>query len=87
MRAGRTGEEERGVRDDLVELDVRVEGTVEVEDGLAQTGDDVAAHGQQQQREREGHACRRAAGDADAVPGDAAQALVLVLHRVRCSAR
>jgi len=70
-----------------VELDVRVERDVEVEDGLSEAGDDVAAHGQQQQRERERHAGRRAARYAHAVPGDAAQTLVLVLHRVRCTVR
>ncbi|CAN7998629.1 unnamed protein product, partial [Ixodes pacificus] len=67
-----TAEEERGEGDDLVELDVRVERDVLLERELSDLGDQVAAHGEQQQgvaeRQRGGRAPRDGDADAHHVP-------------------
>jgi len=68
-----------------VKLDVRVERHVAVEHGFSQSRDDVATHGDEQQRKRERHTGRGAPRYADAVPRDAAQTLVLVQNGVRCT--
>lgn len=55
-------EEARRAGDDLVELDVRVEGDVLLGRELLELGQGVAAHGQQQEAVAEGQGRRRAPG-------------------------
>ena len=65
-----------------MEGDVRVEGDVEVDDGGAQVGDGVSAHGQQEEGEGEGHGGGRASRQADAVIHEEAEGAVLTFHGV-----
>jgi len=77
-----TGETECGVGDNLVELDMRVERNVQVENCLAKSSDHVSTHCQKKQRERERHSGGGATCQADSVACYTAQSSVFVLHGV-----
>lgn len=58
----------------LVKLDRLVEGNVVVEEGFAHECNQIATHGQQQDRVAEHHHAGRAAGDGHTVAGHSPQA-------------
>jgi hypothetical protein len=80
-----TAEEESGVGDNLVKFHVRIERNVKIEYGLAQTRDDVATHGEQQQRERERHSGGGATSQTHAVACYTAQTAMFVLYGISYS--
>lgn len=64
-----TGQDNGSHGDPAMEVHGGVEGYVAVEEGLAQEGDEVAAHGEQDVGEHEGDAGGRAPGQDDAHKG------------------
>lgn len=77
-------EEERCARHDLVELDVRVQRDVLLDGELLQLGQQIARHGEQQQRVAERQGGRRAARDRDAHAHDVTQVRVLGHEGIVC---
>ena len=65
-----------------MERHVHVKRDVEIEEGFAQFGDGVAAHGQEDEREAKRHRGCRPTCQADAISGHPPQADMLLLHRV-----
>lgn len=77
-----TCEKQRGICDPLMERDDWIKWDVEIEERFAQFGDRVTTHGEQQEREGEGHNGGCSTSHTHPLPRDTPEALVLLLHRV-----
>lgn len=60
------------------EEEVKVNETVE--EGLAEVGDGISTHGDEERRVREHHSRSRTTGDGDTIAGDGSQAGKFTFH-------